>query len=179
LPAWSPGPGPSRQYLPGAKPATKIERARVALAELPALELAGQSLGGIGIPGMLDNWRASRGGGSRSPDRLSAGTGSCDGSSRSGGGVLGGAFNCAVRAVAPGSSPECQLLAWALGTVRWGRAAAGFSRASGSSRSASPGRQVHVSRLWRAHRPPFGDVRRRLRFRPRDQPGCWPFSRHS
>ncbi len=39
------------QYLPGHL--RKIERARVALGELPALELAGPSLGGIGIPACL------------------------------------------------------------------------------------------------------------------------------
>ena len=39
------------QYLPGHR--RKIERARVALGELPALELAGPSLGGIGIPACL------------------------------------------------------------------------------------------------------------------------------
>ncbi len=39
------------QYLPGHL--RKIERARAALSELPALELAGPSLGGIGIPACL------------------------------------------------------------------------------------------------------------------------------
>ena len=39
------------QYLPGHL--RKIERARAALAELPALALAGPSLGGIGIPACL------------------------------------------------------------------------------------------------------------------------------
>ncbi|MGO9334630.1 MAG: protoporphyrinogen oxidase [Acidimicrobiales bacterium] len=39
------------QYLPGHL--RKIERARVALGELPALGLAGPSLGGIGIPACL------------------------------------------------------------------------------------------------------------------------------
>jgi oxygen-dependent protoporphyrinogen oxidase len=39
------------QYLPGHL--RKIERARLALGELPALALAGPSLGGIGIPACL------------------------------------------------------------------------------------------------------------------------------
>ena len=39
------------QYLPGHL--RKIERAQAALAELPALGLAGPSLGGIGIPACL------------------------------------------------------------------------------------------------------------------------------
>ncbi|MGO9584295.1 MAG: protoporphyrinogen oxidase [Acidimicrobiales bacterium] len=39
------------QYLPGHL--GKIERARAALSELPAIELAGPSLGGIGIPACL------------------------------------------------------------------------------------------------------------------------------
>ena len=39
------------QYLPGHL--RKIERARAALSELPAVELAGPSLGGIGIPACL------------------------------------------------------------------------------------------------------------------------------
>jgi oxygen-dependent protoporphyrinogen oxidase len=39
------------QYLPGHL--RKIERARAALSDLPAIELAGPSLGGIGIPACL------------------------------------------------------------------------------------------------------------------------------
>ena len=39
------------QYLPGHLP--KIERARAALGALPAIEIAGPSLGGIGIPACL------------------------------------------------------------------------------------------------------------------------------
>jgi oxygen-dependent protoporphyrinogen oxidase len=39
------------QYLPGHL--RKIERARAALSELPALKLAGPSLGGIGVPACL------------------------------------------------------------------------------------------------------------------------------
>jgi oxygen-dependent protoporphyrinogen oxidase len=39
------------QYLPGHL--GKIERARAALGQLPAIALAGASLGGIGIPACL------------------------------------------------------------------------------------------------------------------------------
>ena len=160
------------QYLPGHL--RKIERARAALSELPALELAGPSLGGIGDPGMLDNWRASCGGGSRStePMKRTGGGRAMAGPTRRG--RSRGAFAAAVRVVAPGLFRS--------GTPRLGLEGQldrrpGGSRLSRGCRAVRDrprlGGQVHVSRLWRAHRPSFGDVRRRLRARStRTGPGA-------